>query len=83
MKIILNQQLTVAGVFQDLHERDLLPDNKSSSIAWISSIQACLLIGVDIFPGPLHHHGYLPTLVLVRSVLVAFDMLMTGLCSQY
>ncbi|KAL2057600.1 hypothetical protein ABVK25_001984 [Lepraria finkii] len=76
-------RLTAIGVFQTFYERTLLPNQTSSNIAWIGSMQAFLLIGLGILAGSLYDYGYLRSLVLIGSTLVVFGMLMTGLCSQY
>ena len=39
-------RLTATGVFQPFYERTLLPNQTSSNIAWIGSLQAFLLIGL-------------------------------------
>lgn len=76
-------RLTATGVFQTFYERTLLPNQTSSNIAWIGSLQAFLPIGLGILAGPLYDCGYPRSLVLIGSTLVILSILMTGLCSQY
>ena len=78
-----NLPLNHQGVFQNYYEQDLLRTQSSSNISWIGSLQACLLIGVGAFTGPLFDLGYLLSLLLCGTFALVFGMMMTSLCTQY
>ena len=71
------------GVFQSYYEQNGLRTEPASNIAWIGSLQACLLIGVGIFTGPLFDRGYLRSLIFSGTFALVFGMMITSLCSQY
>ena len=71
------------GVYQTFYEHNLLPEETSSRISWIGSIQAFLLVFIGVFTGPLFDHGYLRTLLITGSFGVVFGMMMTSLCNEY
>ncbi|OAA54526.1 Major facilitator superfamily domain, general substrate transporter [Niveomyces insectorum RCEF 264] len=71
------------GVFQTYYELTLLPNKTPSDIAWVGSLQACLLLVVGVVTGPLFDLGYFNLLLWTGSVLVVFGMMMTSLCTQY
>ena len=70
-------------MFQNYYQQFRLPNQTSSSISWIGSIQACLLIFVGVITGPLFDRGYLRTLIATGTALVVFGMMMTSLCREY
>ena len=78
-----SQAKTVVGVFQNYYEQVGLRTESSSNISWIGSIQACLLIGVGAFTGPLFDQGYLRSLLFSGTFALVFGMMMTSLCSHY
>ncbi|KAK8039930.1 MFS transporter- MCP family- solute carrier family 16 (monocarboxylic acid transporters)- member 10 [Apiospora rasikravindrae] len=71
------------GVFQTYYQTKLLTDRTPSSIAWIGSIQAFLLLFVGALTGPLYDYGYFHHLIAVGSFLMVFGMMMVSLCTQY
>ncbi|KAK6844286.1 hypothetical protein PG995_014396 [Apiospora arundinis] len=71
------------GVFQTYYQTQLLTDRSPSSIAWIGSIQAFLLLFVGALTGPLYDYGYFRHLVAAGSFLMVFGMMMVSLCTQY
>ncbi|KAK8106852.1 uncharacterized protein PG998_008865 [Apiospora kogelbergensis] len=71
------------GVFQTYYQTRLLTDRSPSSIAWIGSIQAFLLLLVGALTGPLYDYGYFRHLVVAGSFLMVFGMMMVSLCTQY
>ncbi|CAN8098342.1 unnamed protein product [Discula destructiva] len=71
------------GVFQTYYETHLIERYSPSSISWIGTIQAFLLIEVGIFSGPLYDHGYLRYLILAGAGLVAFGIMMTSLATEF
>lgn len=74
---------TITGVFQKYYEQTGLPAESPSNISWIGSLQACLLIGVGAFTGPLFDQGYLRSLLFAGTFALVFGMMMTSLCTQY
>lgn len=65
------------GVFQSYYETNILSSQTSSNISWIGSIQAFLLLIVGILTGPIYDAGFFRTLIMNRSFLVVFGMIMT------
>ncbi|KAJ5887890.1 MFS general substrate transporter [Penicillium taxi] len=71
------------GVFQSYYQKELIPNSSSSNISWIGSVQACLLLIIGVFTGPLFDAGYFYVLLSLGSFLVVFGMFMTSLCTEY
>ena len=71
------------GVFQTYYETKLLPDTSSSSISWIGSLQASLLLIVGVISGPLYDGGWFRELVAGGLLLIVFGLFMTSLCTEY
>ncbi|KAJ4393754.1 hypothetical protein N0V93_002969 [Gnomoniopsis smithogilvyi] len=71
------------GVFQTYYEGHLLGRYSPSSISWIGTVQAFLLIEVGIFSGPLYDQGHLRYLLLVGAVLIAFGLMMASLATEF
>ena len=70
-------------MFQSYYEQSRLDSESSSNISWIGSLQACLLIFVGVFTGPLFDLGYLRLLICSGTVALVLGMMMTSLCTQY
>ncbi len=70
-------------MFQDYYERVGLRTVPSSNISWIGSLQACLLIGIGTFTGPLFIQGYLRSLLFSGTFALVFGIMMTSPCTQY
>ena len=70
-------------MFQSYYEQEGLRTESPSNISWIGSLQACLLLGVGAFTGPLFDLGYLHSLLLCGTFALVFGMMMTSLCTQY
>ncbi|OJZ82000.1 hypothetical protein ASPFODRAFT_222498 [Aspergillus luchuensis CBS 106.47] len=71
------------GAFQEFYQTVLLPDESPSTISWIGSIQATLIVMVGMVTGPLVDAGYLRPLILTGSFLVVFGMMMLSLATDY
>lgn len=71
------------GVFQTYYESHLIANHSPSSISWIGTIQAFLLIEVGVFSGPLYDHGHLRYLLLAGAFLVAFGLMMASLATEF
>ncbi|KAF7595551.1 hypothetical protein BBP40_005586 [Aspergillus hancockii] len=75
--------ITTFGAFQEYYRTVLLRGESSSSISWIGSIQATLIVMVGMVTGPLVDSGYLRVLILGGSFLIVFGMMMTSLATEY
>ncbi|KAA8649283.1 putative MFS monocarboxylate transporter [Aspergillus tanneri] len=75
--------ITTYGAFQEYYQTALLRDQPPSSLSWIGSIQATLIVMVGIVTGPLVDSGYLRVLVVCGSFLTVFGIMMTSLSTQY
>jgi MFS family permease len=71
------------GVYQTYYETQLLADHTSSDISWIGSLQACLLLIVGVFAGPVFDAGYFKLLISSGLFFIVFGMFMTSLCHTY
>ena len=71
------------GVYQTYYESQALFTSTSSSISWIGSLQAFLLLIVGVITGPLYDAGYFRTLLFTGSFLTVFGMMMTSICTEY
>lgn len=71
------------GVFQAYFETELLADYSPSSIAWIGTLQASLILILGMVSGPLFDKGYTTPVLMVSSVLLVFALMMMSLSTQY
>ncbi|KAK7743506.1 hypothetical protein SLS53_004040 [Cytospora paraplurivora] len=71
------------GVFQTYYETTLLKSSSSSSISWIGSLQAALLMLVGVIAGPLYDAGHFRHLLSAGLFLIVFGQLMTSLGTVY
>ncbi|PWN28432.1 MFS general substrate transporter [Jaminaea rosea] len=71
------------GVLAEYYLRTILADKTSSEVAWISSLQYCLIFAVGLFTGRLFDMGYFRPTILVGMVLWVFTQMMTSLCKEY
>lgn len=71
------------GAYQTFYESQLLAHQSSSSISWIGSIQAFLLLLVGPLSGPLFDRGYLRALNVTGTILIVFGMMMTSISTRY
>jgi MFS family permease len=71
------------GVFQTYYERNILSDYPPSSIAWIGSIQAFLLLTVGSITGPLFDAGYFRFLLLFGWLMLPFGLMMTSISTEF
>lgn len=71
------------GAYQTFYEGNLLSQQSSSSISWIGSIQAFLLLLVGPLIGPLYDRGYLRALNVTGTILIVLGMMMTSTSKQY
>lgn len=71
------------GVYQTYYQTVMLTSHTASSISWIGSLQACLLLLGGLVAGPLFDAGYFKTILIVGLFMINFGMFMTSLCSTY
>ncbi|GJC86374.1 aspyridones efflux protein apdF [Colletotrichum liriopes] len=71
------------GVYQTYYETIMLPNESSSSISWIGSVQGSLLFFVGVLAGPLFDAGWFREILLAGLVLVILGQFMTSLCTLY
>ncbi|OWY57886.1 MFS general substrate transporter [Alternaria alternata] len=71
------------GSYQAYYETNLLADSSPSSISWIGSIQAFLLLLVGALTGPIYDAGYFRELLIVGSVMLVLGQMMLSLCHTY
>jgi MFS family permease len=71
------------GAFQAYYREVLLSSNSQSSISWIGTIQAWLLIFVGVLSGPLFDLGYFRSMLIVGNFLVVFGIMMLSLSTTY
>ncbi|KAH7563323.1 hypothetical protein BM1_00370 [Bipolaris maydis] len=71
------------GAFQSYYRTSLLSSSTASSISWIGTTQAWLLIVVGVLSGPLFDMGYFRSMLLVGNFLVVFGVMMLSLSTKY
>jgi MFS family permease len=60
-----------------------LSTETNSSISWIGSVQAALLLFLLLVTGPAHDKGYGKPMLYVGTVLIILGMMMTSICKSY
>ncbi|THU80147.1 MFS general substrate transporter [Dendrothele bispora CBS 962.96] len=68
------------GVFQDYYTLVLLPNHTTSQIAWIGSLQICLLYACGVFTGVWFDKGYFNHMLIPGSVVYLVSFFMLSLC---
>lgn len=71
------------GAFQAYYSGNILSDMSASSISWIGTIQAWLLIVVGVLSGPLFDRGFFRSMLCVGNCLVVFGIMMLSLSTKY
>ncbi|KAG9189702.1 hypothetical protein G6011_06570 [Alternaria panax] len=71
------------GAFQTYYRTTLLPSSSPSSISWIGTVQAWLLIVIGVLSGPLFDLGYFRSMLLVGNFLVVLGIMMLSLSTKY
>ncbi|KAI2601774.1 putative MFS monocarboxylate transporter [Hypoxylon sp. NC1633] len=75
--------LLTSGVFQSYYELSLISNYSSSTIAWISTTCAFLLLASGIITGPLYDYGFYKVLVIGGTCLEVFGLMMLSLSTKY
>lgn len=75
--------ITSIGVFQDYYESHQLSDYSSSTVSWITSLQACsMFIGAPVFGKVFDNYG--PRWLLAGGTFFhVFGLMMASLSSKY
>ncbi|KAJ7766706.1 major facilitator superfamily domain-containing protein [Mycena metata] len=68
------------GVYQDFYSRKYLSESSPSSISWIGSVNALLLIAGGLVTGRLYDRGYFYNLLYGGSLLLCFSLFILSLC---
>ncbi|KAF1953483.1 MFS general substrate transporter [Byssothecium circinans] len=71
------------GSYQTYYESTLLPHTPASTIAWLGSIQAFLLLVVGALTGPIYDRGHFHALLLTGTVLLVIGQMCLSACTQY
>ena len=71
------------GAYQSYYTTNTLRENNASTISWIGTIQAWLLVSVGVISGPIFDQGYLRTLVFAGSSMIVFGVMMLSLARSY
>ncbi|KAH0583478.1 Riboflavin transporter MCH5 [Termitomyces sp. J132] len=67
------------GVYQDFYVREYITNASPSSISWIGSFNAFLLISGGVFAGRLYDRGFFYPLLWGGSILTVFSIYMLSL----
>jgi MFS family permease len=71
------------GAYQDYYQRNLLASYSSSTIAWIGTVNATLLVATGVLAGPLFDQGYVRHLMVLGAILLVLGQMMLSLSDQY
>ncbi|EJT81636.1 hypothetical protein GGTG_01614 [Gaeumannomyces tritici R3-111a-1] len=71
------------GVFQTHYKSTMLPSTSSSSISWIGSLQASLMMLVGVVSGPLYDMGYFRVLIGTGLFLIILGQFLLSVCTTY
>ncbi|KAH7875005.1 major facilitator superfamily domain-containing protein [Lentinula edodes] len=75
--------ITSWGVFQSYYEQTLLKDHTPSSIAWIGSLQVCLVFLPGLISGRLFDLGIFKLPFVAASALLVTSTFLVAECTQY
>jgi MFS family permease len=70
-------------VFQTYYQETMLPEQSASSLSWISTTSAFILLASGLVTGPLFDYGYLRPLLVIGSLLEVFGLMMLSVSTQY
>ncbi|KAF4987260.1 hypothetical protein FGRMN_10462 [Fusarium graminum] len=71
------------GVFQIYYQTELLQQHSPSSISWIGTLQASLILIIGVISGPLFDKGYFYSILITSSIVLVFALMMLSLATQY
>lgn len=67
------------GVYQDYYVRVYMTNETASTISWIGSVNAFIVVGFGIFAGQLYDRGYFKLAIYLGSFLLVFGLFMLSL----
>ncbi|KAH7106662.1 MFS general substrate transporter [Auriculariales sp. MPI-PUGE-AT-0066] len=71
------------GVFETYYVTTYLPERSSSEVAWIGSVQICLMFVMGLVVGRAFDRGHFHALMISGSLLYVFGLFMLSLSSKY
>ncbi|PIL27922.1 MFS general substrate transporter [Ganoderma sinense ZZ0214-1] len=71
------------GAFQEYYQEMVLPDQSTSNISWIGSVQNAMMYAPGLFLGRLFDKGYLRLPVFIASAVFVACLFLTAECTQY
>ena len=71
------------GAFQNYYQRNLLAEYSPSTIAWIGTVNATLLISSGVVAGPLFDRGYVRHLMVLGCFMAVLGEMMLSLSTKY
>lgn len=71
------------AVFQNGYEQNQLRDYSSSQIAWIGSVQLCMIYLSTVVAGRLYDSGHLRIILIFSTLLSSFAFMMASISTQY
>lgn len=71
------------GAYQNYYQRDLLKDQSPSTISWIGTVNATLLISSGALAGPLFDRGYVRHLMVLGCFMAVLGEMMLSLSTTY
>ncbi|OQE43348.1 hypothetical protein PENCOP_c003G06762 [Penicillium coprophilum] len=75
--------LNTFGTFQSEYSTGLLRDSSQSSIAWIGSLQAFLMLVIGVLCGRALDAGHFYIDITLGVFFEVFGMMMTSICKEY
>ncbi|KAJ5470245.1 hypothetical protein N7530_007602 [Penicillium desertorum] len=72
----------ICSVYQNYYSTHQLMEKSASAIAWIGSVQTCLLLGGGIVGGPLFDK-YGAKVIWPAAIAFILSVMMTSLCKEY
>lgn len=71
------------GTFQSYYSQTYLSDRSLSTIGWIGTVQAFLLMFVGVLSGPLFDKGYLNILLVSGAVFMTVGLIATSFARHF
>lgn len=71
------------GLFQTYFEGGPLAQESPSKIAWIGSVQGCLVLFIGGLTGPLFDRGYFRPMLIIGTFMVTLALMMLSICKTY
>ncbi|GJE93676.1 MFS general substrate transporter [Phanerochaete sordida] len=67
------------GVYQDYYVRVYMTNETASTISWIGSVNAFIVVGFGLFAGQLYDRGHFKLAIYLGSFLLVFGLFMLSL----